>query len=180
MRRPSTFYEQKRAIGGHCCDNENEICQKKHSMFFKVKRNTLEALLPVRMSEGAAGYDISSIEDVTIEPGECVNVNTGLSFELGEGVYARTAGRSSLCLKHRVMVGADVIDGDYRGPITCLLINFGKLPFVISKGDRIAQIILVKIESPPVCEVECLSSTKRQDSRLGSTGKSDFDSKYHL
>ena len=148
-------------------------------MAFYVQKLVESARLPVQMSTGAAGYDVSSVEDVLIEPGACKNVGTGLRIAIDQNFYARTAGRSSLCKNHMVVVGADVIDSDYRGEVSCLLINHGKKPFFIAVGDRIGQIILAQIVTPEAVMVNELPATERDTKGLGSTGHSARDSVTH-
>lgn len=136
---------------------------------FLVKRMDAAATLPERKSKEAAGYDICSIQDLTIEPGSQALVGTGLAMRCPLGTYARVAPRSGLAVKG-IHVGAGVIDRDYRGEVKVLLINLGSTPFVIKQGDRIAQVILEQcVMVDPIC-VESLDDTHRGDGGFGSTG----------
>jgi dUTP pyrophosphatase len=128
-----------------------------------------------RKSAGAGGYDVSASEDVVVLPGGRAHlVSTGLCMAVPTGCVGILKSRSSLALNHDVEVGAGVIDEDYRGEVKVLLRNFGPDPFVVSKGMRIAQLLLVKIETPVAEQVEecdSLGATVRGSGGFGSTGK---------
>jgi len=99
-------------------------------------------------------------------------VDTGFSMAFPPSMYARIAPRSGLSVKHRIDVGAGVIDSDYRGPVKVLLINNGSTPFEISPGDRIAQMIFERIELPEIQITAGLpESEMRGEGGFGSTGK---------
>ncbi|CAG7848199.1 Deoxyuridine 5'-triphosphate nucleotidohydrolase Short=dUTPase; AltName: Full=dUTP pyrophosphatase [Serendipita indica DSM 11827] len=135
-----------------------------------IKRLNENARLPTRGSALAAGYDLYSGEDTTIPAGGKALVNTHISLAVPEGTYGRVAPRSGLASKHMIATGAGVVDADYRGPLFILLFNHGEKEFKISIGDRIAQLILEKIETPPVVEVQDLEETLRGAGGFGSTG----------
>lgn len=80
------------------------------------------------------------------------------------------APRSGLAWKHSIDVGAGVIDADYRGPVGIVLFNFSDVDFAVKRGDRIAQMILERIETPEVAEVDDLDPTERGVGGFGSTG----------
>jgi dUTP pyrophosphatase len=131
------------------------------------------SIAPTRQSPGAAGYDLHAAEEVTIAPGERALVKTGLQIAVPVGTYGRIAPRSSLALRNAIDVGAGVIDSDYRGEVGVLLFNLSRDPeasFTVHVGDRIAQLILEKIETPPVRVVTSLTATERGAGGFGSTG----------
>ncbi|KAN0065640.1 Deoxyuridine 5'-triphosphate nucleotidohydrolase [Thecaphora frezii] len=128
------------------------------------------AKLPTRGSASAAGYDLYSSESVTIEKGKRKVVQTGISLAIPEGHYGRVAPRSGLASKHGIDVGAGVIDSDYRGLLGVLLFNFGDVDFTINVGDRIAQLVIEQISTPPIEEVDNLDETVRGAGGFGSTG----------
>ena len=97
-------------------------------------------------------------------------MKTGLSISFPTGLYARIAPRSGLALKRFIDVGAGVVDADYRGEVGVVLFNHGDQDFEVKMGDRIAQLILEKIDTPPVEEVQGLEGTVRGSSGFGSTG----------
>jgi dUTP pyrophosphatase len=98
-------------------------------------------------------------------------VPTDLSIAVNEGTYARIAPRSGLATKYFIDVGAGVIDADYRGNVGVVLFNFSDQDFQIKIGDRIAQLIIEKIETPEIIEVDDLNNTERGNNGFGSTGK---------
>jgi len=130
------------------------------------------AKLPRRASAGAAGYDLTSTETVSIFPGTRGVVSTGVSVKLPPGVYGRVAPRSGLAVKDGIQVGAGVIDADYRGEIKVLLFNHSNdHVFNVSPGDRVAQLICERCELPEVIQVDELDETERGEGKFGSTGR---------
>ncbi|SPO23728.1 probable dUTP pyrophosphatase [Ustilago trichophora] len=128
------------------------------------------AKLPTRGSALAAGYDLYSAEKVVLPRGGRKVVQTGICLAIPTGHYGRVAPRSGLASKHGIDTGAGVIDEDYRGLLGVLLFNFGDADFTINAGDRIAQLIIEKISTPDVQEVESLDETLRGAGGFGSTG----------
>lgn len=136
----------------------------------RVKKLAPEAVVPSRGSEHSAGYDLSSAYQAIVPARGKALVKTELSIAIPEGTYARIAPRSGLAWKHSIDVGAGVIDYDYRGPVSVILFNYSDTDFHIKEGDRIAQLILEKIATPEVLEVDSLDSTERGAGGFGSTG----------
>ncbi|CAI9297893.1 unnamed protein product [Lactuca saligna] len=137
---------------------------------FRVKKLSEKAILPARGSSLAAGYDFSSAIDTKVPARGKALVPTDLSIAVPEGTYARIAPRSGLTWKHSIDVGAGVIDADYRGPVGVILFNHSDSDFEVKTGDRIAQLIIEKIITPEVVEVDDLDSTVRGAGGFGSTG----------
>lgn len=137
----------------------------------RIKKRGPKATLPKRGSAQAAGYDLYSAQDCVIAPGQRMGVSTQLSITVPDGTYGRVAPRSGLAVKHGINVLAGVVDRDYTGEIFAVLVNHNDTePFVVKEGDRIAQLILEKIETPEIEEVEELMSTERGEGGFGSTG----------
>ncbi|GAB2246755.1 hypothetical protein Droror1_Dr00006637 [Drosera rotundifolia] len=136
----------------------------------KVKKLSDKAVLPSRASPLSAGYDLSSAVETKVPARGKALVATDLSIAIPEGTYARIAPRSGLAWKHSIDVGAGVIDADYRGPVGVILFNHSDIGFEVKVGDRIAQLVIEKIMTPDVVEVEDLDSTVRGDGGFGSTG----------
>lgn len=138
-----------------------------------VKLNTPLAKLPTRGSPGAAGYDLYSAnpEPIVIQ-GQCGRalVPTGLQAVLPPGTYGRVAPRSGLAVKKGVSIGAGVIDIDYTGEVGVLVVNQGDADITITAGERIAQLILERILTPEVVELDYISDTQRGSGGFGSTG----------
>ena len=135
-----------------------------------VKRLVQDATLPTRGSSGAVGYDLYSIDEVVVSPSQRALVGTGVAVILPMNVYGRVAPRSGLAVKYGIQVGAGVVDPDYRGEIKVVIFNQGDRDFVIKKGDRIAQLVLERCETPDVREIESLDETDRGSGGFGSTG----------
>eukprot|EP00729_Bicosta_minor_P008294 gene8294-15172_t len=136
----------------------------------KVKKLTELASLPTRGSALAAGYDLRSAYDITIPAQGKALVKTDIAIAVPEGHYGRVAPRSGLAHKHFIDVGAGVIDADYRGNVGVILFNHNTTEFAVAKGDRIAQLILEKISTPEIVEVDDLDATDRGEGGFGSTG----------
>jgi len=140
-------------------------------MAFLIKQLVPEAIIPARGSDGAAGYDISSVVDTVVPALGRTAVATGLAIRVPEGTYGRVAPRSGLAYKHGIDVLAGVIDEDYRGEVKVILYNTSERDYIIKKGDRIAQLILEKIVTPDVALVLELEDTERGVGGFGSTGR---------
>lgn len=135
-----------------------------------VKKLSPDASIPTRGSVFAAGYDLYASAPTTIPPLGKVLVSTDLAIAVPQGTYGRVAPRSGLASKFFIDTGAGVIDADYRGEVKVLLFNFGKEPYEVKKGDRIAQLVLERIYTPEVVEVENLEESARGAGGFGSTG----------
>jgi dUTP pyrophosphatase len=140
-------------------------------MSLGVKKLTYDAIVPTRGSDGAVGYDLYSSEDAVVpcQAGRAL-VGTGITVVLPQGVYGRVAPRSGLAVKHCINVGAGVIDPDYTGEIKVVLFNHGENDFEIKIGDRIAQLVLERCETPPIEEISIVEDTERGSGGFGSTG----------
>ncbi|KAJ0248348.1 Deoxyuridine 5'-triphosphate nucleotidohydrolase [Hirschfeldia incana] len=138
--------------------------------FFKVKKLSEKAVLPTRGSPLSAGYDLSSAVDSKVPARGKALIPTDLSVAVPEGTYARIAPRSGLAWKHSIDVGAGVVDADYRGPVGVILFNHSDVDFEVKVGDRVAQMIVERIVTPQVLEVEDLDATVRGEGGFGSTG----------
>jgi dUTP pyrophosphatase len=128
--------------------------------------------LPAYATSGAAGMDVVSAEDVTIAPGARHAVSTGLALAIPEGYEIQVRPRSGLALKHGISVPntPGTIDSDYRGELKVILINLGDEPFVIARGDRVAQLVLAPVVQAAWDEVVELDATERGAGGFGSTG----------
>ena len=128
--------------------------------------------LPVYATDGAAGMDVVSAEDVTIEPGGRHAVATGLTMAIPYGFEVQVRPRSGLALKHGISVpnAPGTIDSDYRGELKVILINHGAQPFAIQRGDRVAQLVLAPVTRATWLVADELDETARGTSGFGSTG----------
>jgi dUTP pyrophosphatase len=136
-----------------------------------VQKLVEDARLPVRGSELAAGYDLYASENSVIHAKSRSTVATGIAIRVPHGTYGRIAPRSGLAVKKGIDIGAGVIDEDYTGHVMVVVFNHGDDDFEVQQGDRIAQLILEKIETPEVQEVDTLETTTRGRGGFGSTGR---------
>ncbi len=131
--------------------------------------------LPSYSTEGSSGMDIRAavIEDLFIEPGQITLVPTNLSVEIPVGYEIQVRPRSGLAAKYGIGVlnSPGTIDSDYRGEVKIILINFGKEKFKISRGDRIAQIVVSKVYIGSIIESDDLNSSSRGSGGFGHTGQ---------
>jgi dUTP pyrophosphatase len=123
---------------------------------------------------GDAGADLAANETVTIAPGARALIGTGLTMAIPVGYAGFVLPRSGLAIKSGVTVSnaPGLIDSGYRGELRVGLTNHGDEPFEIVVGDRIAQLVIMKVEDPEFVEVEVLDETARGDGGFGSTGVS--------
>jgi len=129
-----------------------------------------KARAPTRGSAFAAGYDLYSAHDTTIPARGKAMVDTDLAIAVPAGTYGRVAPRSGLASKHFIDTGAGVIDADYRGMVKVLLFNHGESDYQVKEGDRVAQLVIERIYTPEVVEVEELETSVRGAGGFGSTG----------
>jgi len=148
----------------------SDSVQQAPSSQLLVKKLSEKAKVPTRGSSLAAGYDLYSAEKKTIPARGKALIDTQLSMAVPFGTYGRVAPRSGLASKFMIDTGAGVIDGDYRGTVFVLLFNLSDQDFEVQEGDRIAQLVLERIYTPDVVEVESLDETDRGTNGFGSTG----------
>jgi len=131
-----------------------------------------DATLPSYAHPGDAGMDLTSAEDVVVEPGARALVKTGLAMALPPGYEAQVRPRSGLALKHGITVlnTPGTIDEGYRGEVGVILFNAGDVAFKVAKGDRIAQMVIAPVTRARIAEVADLDSTERGAGGFGSTG----------
>ena len=141
-------------------------------MILKIKRLSEGAILPHYAHPGDAGLDLFAVEEAELAPGQSCMVKTGVAIELPSRTEAQVRPRSGLANKHAVTVlnTPGTIDEGYRGEIGVILINHGKVPFIVEKGMKIAQMIVKPVISVRVEEVSELSDTSRGAGGFGSTG----------
>lgn len=131
--------------------------------------------LPFYATTHAAGADLRAAvkESIVLVPGEHKLIPTGLAISLPDGFEAQIRPRSGLAYKHGITVlnSPGTIDADYRGEIGIILINHGKEPFIIKRGERIAQMIIAPFVQASFEEVSELSETVRGEGGFGSSGR---------
>ena len=135
--------------------------------------NNPDLPLPSRQTGGSAGFDLASAEpDFVLLPGERRLVATGLSIELPHGVEGQVRPRSGLALRHGLTMpnAPGTIDSDYRGELKVILQNGGAQPVTIARGDRIAQLVFARYETPDLVDATALDDSPRGTGGFGSTG----------
>jgi dUTP pyrophosphatase len=137
---------------------------------FKVKRLHQDAKVPQKADSGCAGYDIFSVDQIKLAPGERSLVATGISTEISKEYYLRVAPRSGLAVKG-IDIGAGVVDSSYRGEIKVLVINNSGSDYLVEFGSKIAQLVLERCGDALIEVVDILSETERGYGGFGSTGK---------
>ena len=140
-----------------------------NKMELKVKKLRPDAKLPTRGTDGAAGLDLYCAESVFLGEGEVRRIPTGIAAEIPPGHYGLLTGRSSTALKN-ILVFPTVCDADYRGEIFITARFDGDGSWRISKGDRIAQIVITPFAKATQVEADELSETDRGTGGYGSTG----------
>ena len=138
----------------------------------KVKKLVENAIIPKKANQYAAGYDLysSNTEDLVIKAQGKALVPTGCAFAIPHGNYGRIAPRSGLAWKKHLDVGAGVIDSDYRGEVRVVIFNLSQEDYVVTPGERIAQMIIEKVVPTQIAEVDDLEETVRGEGGFGSTG----------
>lgn len=138
----------------------------------KVKKLYTDARFPAYAHKGDAGADLYSYKDIILGPGQSKLIPTGICIAMPSGWVGLIHPRSGLAAKYQVTVlnAPGTVDSEYRGEIQVNLINHSKNPFVINKGDRIAQIVFQRYEQADFFEVTDLTVTERGDNGHGSTG----------
>ena len=142
-------------------------------MSLRVCRLDDRAMLPTRAYSGDAGLDLHALEGAVLAPGARASVPTGIAVEIPEGHAGLVLPRSGLAARHGVaLVNAPgLIDSGYRGEIRVLLLNTDReLAFELESGDRIAQLVIVRHETPAIVEVDELSESDRGRGGFGSSG----------
>ncbi len=131
--------------------------------------------LPEPATAGSAGVDLSAAvsEDLVIAPGERALVPSGFAIELPEGYEAQVRPRSGLALRHGITLpnAPGTIDADYRGEVKVILMNLGDRDFVVSRGERIAQLVVAPVSPVSWSEVDTLGETGRGEGGFGHTGR---------
>ncbi|MEA2399630.1 MAG: dUTP pyrophosphatase [Thermoleophilaceae bacterium] len=143
-------------------------------MTLRFRRLSAAARPPAQAHEGDAGYDLHAAEAATIGPGERASVGTGIAVAIPEGHAGLVVPRSGLAMRHGISVvnAPGLIDSGYRGEVRVLLLNTDRTePFSVEPGDRIAQLVLVAVETGGLEEVAELEETARGVGGFGSTGR---------
>ncbi|NLW52885.1 MAG: dUTP diphosphatase [Tissierellia bacterium] len=140
----------------------------------KVLKIVSEGTLPQYATEGSAGFDLfcNNESPIIANPNEVVKVPTGLKMEIPKGYFGAIYPRSSAGIKSRIKLAntTGIIDSDYRGEVVLFLVNEGDTPLEISKGDRLAQMVIQPYIQVKIVQVDTLEETQRGEGGIGHTG----------
>lgn len=132
--------------------------------------------VPAHMTAGSAGMDLPAAVqgEIVIPPGERFMVPTGMALAIPPGFEGQVRPRSGLAARHGVtcLNSPGTIDSDYRGEVKAILVNHGREPFTVRRGDRIAQLVIAPVARAVLVRVETLPETQRADGGFGHTGRS--------
>ena len=142
-------------------------------MSLRVTRLDERAILPSRAYDGDAGLDLYSVEEAMLAPGARASVGTGIAVEIPDGHAGLVLPRSGLAARHGIaLVNAPgLIDAGYRGEVRVLLLNTDRdAEYRVTAGDRIAQLLVIRVDPLGVVEVDTLAHSQRGDGGFGSSG----------
>lgn len=145
-------------------------------MKLKIKKTENRARIPHYQTKGSAGFDLHSIDTVSVAAGSTVKVRTGLAFEIPEGYELQIRPRSGMSAKTKVRISNSpgTVDSDFTGEVMIIVDNISQNQadsYRIQEGDRIAQAVLQKVEQAEFELVDKLSDTQRGSGGFGSTGR---------
>jgi len=140
----------------------------------RYRRLSDSARPPAQAHAGDAGYDLFAAEPAVVEPGRRASVGTGVAVAIPDGCAGLVLPRSGLAARHGITLpnAPGLIDSGYRGELRVLLLNTDpSVSFDVAVGDRIAQLVIVRVEAPPLEEATDLGETTRGEGGFGSTGR---------
>ena len=146
--------------------------QTKHAITLQFKKLHENAIIPQFATAESAGFDFHALESYVLKANSHALIRTGLCMQIDKGYEIQVRSRSSLALKHKIMVlnSPGTIDSDYRGELQIILANFSTQDFVINAGDRIAQGVVSALPQVNIIEVAEVNETERNTNGFGSTG----------
>jgi dUTP pyrophosphatase len=143
-------------------------------MRLALRRLSPAATVPARSYDGDAGLDLHAAEEAVIEPGGRASIGTGIAIELPDSHAGLVLPRSGLAARHGIALvnGPGLVDAGYRGEVRVLLLNTDRRePFSVAVGDRIAQLVIVRVEPAEPVEVADLATSQRAGRGFGSSGR---------
>lgn len=140
-------------------------------MELKIKKLSTNAILPKYAHINDAGMDLFASENFIIKKGERVQVKTGIAMAIPEGYVGLVWDKSGLSHKFGLKTLGGVVDAGYRGEVMVGVINLGDEDYTLEAGHKVAQMLIQKVESGDIVEVESLDDTDRGEGGFGSTGK---------
>ena len=140
-------------------------------MIIPIKKLKEDAILPSYAHTHDAGMDLYTVKDLLIKNGERANIPTGIAMAIPEGYAGLIWDKSGLSMNHGLKTLGGVVDAGYRGEIMVGVVNVGGKDYMLEKGNKIAQMLIQKVESPTLKEVTDLVGSERGGKGFGSTGK---------
>lgn len=137
----------------------------------KVKKLSEFGNINMPALEGDAGFDVYATRDYTVLPHQKVKIPLDIAIEFPKGYMCRIENKSGIASKTNLYNVGGIIDAGYRGNICAIVYNLGLKPETIRRGQKIAQLVFYKIETPPIEFVEELSESERDWAGFGSTGE---------
>lgn len=136
----------------------------------KIKKLDKDVNIPFYATPDSAGLDLCANEQVVLQSGERKKIKSGLAFEIPRGYFGYLRPRSSMASNHGITTcSSDVVDSDYRGEVLITMINLSSDVYIIEKGQRVAQMVIIPIQQVQIQEVDQLSETERGEGGHGST-----------
>lgn len=139
-------------------------------MKIQIKKINPEARIPIYAIKNDAGIELYSVEDLIVEPGKILTCGTGIAMAIPAGYVGLIWDKSGVAFNGGIKTMGGVIDSSYRGEIKVILTNLSNKDYVINRGDKVAQMLIQKVEKADIEEVEVLDDTERGEGRFGSTG----------
>lgn len=139
-------------------------------MKIKIKKLHSDAKTPDFAQAGDVGMDLFSVEEVEIKPGQRSEIHTGVAIVLPEGYAGLIWDKTGPAIGHGMKILGGVFDSNYTGEYILCLVNLGQEDYIIKKGQKVAQLLVQKVETPEIEEIDELPETNRGDGRRGSTG----------
>jgi len=139
-------------------------------MKIEIKKTNPEAKIPTYAKEGDAGMDLYSTQDLILMSGKIITCETGIAMAIPVGYVGLIWDKSGVAFNGGIKTMGGVIDSSYRGEIKIIMTNLSNKDYFIKKGDKIAQMLIQKVESLDIEEVEVLDDTERGEGGFGSTG----------
>jgi dUTP pyrophosphatase len=139
-------------------------------MKIQIKKLHADAIIPKFALAGDAGMDLFSVEDVILKPGQRISCPTGIAIKIPNDYVGLVWDKSGPSHKFGIKTLGGVFDSNYTGEYQIGMINLSQADFIIKKGQKIAQVLIQKVEKPEIEEVDELEQTNRGDARFGSTG----------
>ena len=177
MRRSTSFdvlkmfWDERKSLASSPIRKKKSLGEPTSAPKLLIYLDDEKAITPTKAYPNSAGFDLFSIHDATIPAQGKVLIDTGIIIKPPEGTYGRIASRSGLASTFSIMIGAGVVDENYRGRIKILMFNLSNCNYYVKTGDRVAQLICEKLEHPEIVQTSHLPTSERGANAFGSSGQ---------